>query len=417
MRGHRATSIAVVAIFIAGLVTAGPSSLTFVDVTPTLPEWSYTAFAEEIRIPHSTQAASALGGAKAKRSIAAASGDVCGLVGDALQLGGSGAQFSLTAERNRSATEPTPKSYMAKFRYWREARLGKPGKLLCATYTYDKKHKNVVEMRALWGKRCDRHIIFTNDEMDADLAQVDLRDIIKLVPRGGESYHNMWQKTREAFMFLTASDSSWTDEYDYFFFGGDDVFLVPENLRRMLSEPDLVSAQEAGTPLFFGYRSTTRDYDSKKNAKPWFPGCCETFISGAGYVLNTVALKLAGALVRHSPKCFAESHVSFEDVYLANCFRSAGVVPRDSRDTFGEDRFVILNLDHMTWQARDQGYSWWWRDYRDHQIPTGLDIISRDVVLLHYVAPNVARDISAAIYGREDKGRDWTMPPIVDDDD
>jgi hypothetical protein len=322
------------------------------------------------------------------------------------------ADLSQRTEEAMNRDRPTQTAIMHKVTMWNDATLGHPGRILCAAYTHDKKHDAVLLMRRSWGKRCDRHIIFTNNADDPTLKEVPPEDIVKLSPRGGESYYNMWQKTREAFLYLSAQP--WVHDFEYFFFGGDDAFLVPENLRKLLLNPEVAFMHESGAPLFIGYRQRIRQYDSKNRALPIKDEDTVTaFLSGAGYVMNAAALQLAGVLVRHSPHCSPDLHASHEDVYLANCLRFAGVDSSDTRDHFGEDRFIILSNAHMMYQAENQDYSWWWRDYRDRQMPMGLDIVARDTILFHYMDPGLTKQFAEHLYGAGSSSRRKTKKGVV----
>jgi hypothetical protein len=93
-------------------------------------------------------------------------------------------------------------------------------------------------------------LIFTNDANDPALRVVEPADVVVLTPKGGESYHNMWQKTRAAFMYL-ASTPGILDTYELFFFGGDDAFVIPENLQALMdSAPSVVTRQELETRVW-----------------------------------------------------------------------------------------------------------------------------------------------------------------------
>lgn len=187
---------------------------------------------------------------------------------------------------------------------------------------------------------------------------------------------------------MAPGDEIILDSYDFIFFGGDDVLLIPENLHKLLHEAPVAGLHRLGAPLHFGYRQITASNTP--------------FISGAGYVLNAAALKLM-ALVALDDRshCSPELHAAAEDVYLALCLTNAlGIVSRDTRDAFGEDRFSVLNADMLMWQAKEVGFSWWWRDYRDRPSPRGLNIMSRDTVLIHYL--QTEQELSRwteAIYG------------------
>lgn len=313
-------------------------------------------------------------------------------------LTAAGGPLSASAEFVLNSRTPTEIAISHKVRLMAAPPSNVSGtRILCATYTHDKKHEAVVMMRNIWGVHCDRHLIFTNNPDDPVLQDVPEEDVVKLTPHGGESYDNMWQKTREAFKFL--SSQAWIEDFHFFFFCGDDTFMIPANLRVLLASPEVALPHKAGAPLFLGYRQLTRDYDSRGHARP-IDSFSTAFVSGAGYVMNQLALQLAGHLVVTSKHCSPDMHASHEDVYLADCLRVGGVHSRDARNAFGEDRFVILSPLHMHYQVRDQDYSWWWRDYRGRQMPVGLDIVAEDAVLFHYMDASMTSSFERHIFGK-----------------
>ena len=62
------------------------------------------------------------------------------------------------------------------------------------------------------------------------------------------------------------------------------------------------------------------------------------FNSGAGYVLNSKALKLWYETCGDSMEMYEQAG-SMEDVVMAECLRKSRVVPVDTRDKFGAERF------------------------------------------------------------------------------
>ena len=47
---------------------------------------------------------------------------------------------------------------------------------------------------------------------------------------GPEEYENMWQKSRAIWKYIYFH---YRDDFDWFVLGGDDVFLIVENLRQV----------------------------------------------------------------------------------------------------------------------------------------------------------------------------------------
>ncbi len=160
----------------------------------------------------------------------------------------------------------------AGFELLKKIQIGKEGgdevnkkpkpKLLCAIYTYEKMHDRLEAAADSWGWKCDGFLAastLTNETIGA----VDLPHL------GEEMYDNMWQKTRSIWGYIY---ENYLDEYDFFWLGGDDFFMVVENMVNYLATLDQSQI------LYRGHRIPKT---------PSFTYCG----GGGGYVLNKVALK------------------------------------------------------------------------------------------------------------------------------
>lgn len=287
--------------------------------------------------------------------------------------------LALLDETNSKVKHVNPEHILDKIRIWPEAKKGSPT-ILCATYTHEKKHAAASFMHRAWGHKCDQHVLFS-DKTDIEGVKPPHR-VVVVKPEGGEAYSNMWQKIRAMLAFLR-NDPDF-EQFDYFFFSGDDCFMFPENMRKFLLEPEIVMLTAAGTPLHLGYRFLST-YKVE-------------FLSGAGYVLNKAAVHLIVDVMLQQPECNPNTHQPFEDVYISTCLQSIGIHPRDAKDSFGEDRFIVMSPYHMAAQANNRDYTWWFRDYRDHEIPHGLNIVSRDCIVLHYISIEEGKDVLRRVY-------------------
>ena len=57
--------------------------------------------------------------------------------------------------------------------------------------------------------------------------------IANLLHEGKEEYNNMWQKSRSIWAYIY---DHYLDDYDYFHLGGDDMYVLVENLRLFLEQ-------------------------------------------------------------------------------------------------------------------------------------------------------------------------------------
>ena len=99
-------------------------------------------------------------------------------------------------------------------------------KVLCVIYTYDKNHPRIEANVNTWAWKCDGFFAastLTNETIGT----------IDLPHYGDEAYNNMWQKTRSIFGYVY---DHYMKDYDFVWVGGDDYYLIVENLINILSE-------------------------------------------------------------------------------------------------------------------------------------------------------------------------------------
>ena len=169
---------------------------------------------------------------------------------------------------------------------------------------------------------------------------------VNILHQGDEAYENIWQKIRSVWSYVY---DNYYRHFDWFHIGGDDLYLIVENLRLYVESEAIRSAANGGkeplndweapfqTPLFLGRR-----FAEQGNMERIFNS------GGAGYTINRAALKL---LVRIFPNCYPNYMTFAEDVMVAECFRNQGVLPYDTRDDFGGERYMPFTPgDHFSKQ-------------------------------------------------------------------
>lgn len=165
--------------------------------------------------------------------------------------------------------------------------------------------------------------------------------------KGLEEYNNIWQKVRSMWSYIY---DNYYNDYDWFHIGGDDLYLVVENLRLYLESDEIRLAANGGEffpdgtetkqlPLFLGRRFMEQGNDQR------------IFNSGgSGYTMNKAALK--GLVAFAFPKCMPHMHTFAEDVMVAQCLRNhLQVFPYDTKDEHGGERympFAVSNACHRT---------------------------------------------------------------------
>jgi hypothetical protein len=251
-----------------------------------------------------------------------------------------------------SATEPN----LRMARHLRISKSAASSRILCVTYSYHKRHDRARAIKETWSRRCEKYLV-SSDTDDASISAV-------AIPHTGlEEYQNMWQKTRATIKYV---HDHYRDNYDWFFFAGDDVYVVIENLRAYLASENLTKAiglpaQQAGhTPLLVGGLMLSRAKPRRKFV-----------FGGSGYVLNRAGLNMFVHVVMDS--CHPYAYTSMEDVVISDCMRAHGALLPETSDASGRSRFARFS-PHMYFHAR---------------IARGLQLrcCSQDLISLHYMQP------------------------------
>eukprot|EP00547_Thalassionema_nitzschioides_P010634 CAMPEP_0194257430 /NCGR_PEP_ID=MMETSP0158-20130606/39014_1 /TAXON_ID=33649 /ORGANISM="Thalassionema nitzschioides, Strain L26-B" /LENGTH=227 /DNA_ID=CAMNT_0038996467 /DNA_START=238 /DNA_END=917 /DNA_ORIENTATION=+ len=171
-------------------------------------------------------------------------------------------------------------------------------RVLCMVYTMKDAHATKIRaIRETWGPRCDGFLAFST-ESDPRIPAIS-------IPHDGpESYENMWQKVRSIWKFV---HNHYLDDFDYFFLGGDDLFVIPDNLKVYLST---LSDDSAAENAFHFAGRRFKGYGSNN----YFNS------GGAGYALSRQTL-LEFRKVMEEHDCSPTVKTSMEDVMIAQCLR------------------------------------------------------------------------------------------------
>lgn len=264
---------------------------------------------------------------------------------------------------------------------------GKPRpKILCVLFTIQKNHDRLEAISHTWGSKCDG-IVYASDKTDRVIGTVNIPH------EGKEEYNNIWQKNRSIWSYVY---DNYYEKYDYFHSGGDDVYLLMENLRLYLESEEIQAASNGGlylpngdetmqTPLFLGRRfAQDGDRDRIFNS------------GGSGYTLNKAALK---TLILAMPNCMPHLHTFSEDVLVARCLRKSGILPYDTKDETGAERYMPFQPGHhLTYRPpADVNEDWYALDCVDCK--WGLDHCSKQSVAFHYIKPPLMDRMHGILYG------------------
>jgi glycoprotein-N-acetylgalactosamine 3-beta-galactosyltransferase len=184
-------------------------------------------------------------------------------------------------------------------------------RLFCMVYTHSNRHEDVLRsIVETYAPQCDGFLAASN-VTDPTLGA------FKVPHHGSEDYENMWNKVQAMWFFAY---QNFLLDFDWFHIGGDDMYVIPDNLRRLGDH----HTNEKKRPLYLG-----GSIPNSKNLARRFCG------GGAGYTLNRYALHLLVQRMLNG-ECPAETAPD-EDVRLGRCLEDAGVACHDTNDEFGDD--------------------------------------------------------------------------------
>lgn len=266
---------------------------------------------------------------------------------------------------------------------------GKPrAKIFCLVYTVAENHDRINPILETWGSKCDG-LMIASTETDRNLGTVNIPH------EGNEEYNNIWQKVRSMWSYIY--DNYYSD-YDWFHIGGDDLYLIVENLRLFLESDEIKLAANGGE--FFPYGNETkqlplflgRRFMEQGNDKRIFNS------GGSGYTMNKAALK--GLVAYAFPKCMPHLHTFAEDVMVAQCFRNhLNVFPYDTKDENGGERYMpFAPAHHLNYKMPKDKSSDWYANY-SIDIKEGLDHCAARSVAFHYIKGPLMKRLHAILYG------------------
>lgn len=179
---------------------------------------------------------------------------------------------------------------------------------------------------------------------------------------------------------------------------GDDLFLLIENLRYYLESEEIRTAANGGvflpdgtetkmTPLLLGrrfaYQGDMQDiFDS----------------GGSGYTMNKAALKLL--VTEGFPNYFPHLHTFSEDTMVAKVLRKFGVLPYDTKDDDGGERYMpFLPGHHYGYHLPSDVSKDWYAKYSIN-IKEGPEHCSPRSVAFHYVKDDMMKRLFALAYDK-----------------
>ena len=254
-------------------------------------------------------------------------------------------------------------------------------KLLCLMYTMEGAHATSVRAaRETWAPGCDGFLAFST-KTDPRIPAIHVRH------NGAEEYNNMWQKVRSIWKFV---GRHYLDDFDFFHLGGDDMYVLPQNLKSFLA-----SSTENAT-------ISDERFWGRRLLKPF--GAADNYynVGGPGYTLSRSALKRFYENGLDHPKCMPNARRASEDVWMSKCLRTAfGIWPEDTRDDQGRERYHHFSpASHYIMEPSMEEFAWYFDASKPWGYKLGKDCCAPDSVAFHYIKqPAMVRHLHKLLYG------------------
>ena len=181
--------------------------------------------------------------------------------------------------------------------------------------------------------------------------------------------------------------TNYLEEFDFFFQGGEDLYVIPQNLRNFLAD----TVEDPTTEDFFGGRRF-----EMADGKTQFNS------GGAGYALSQATLRKLVDTGLDDPRCFVSKKSAMEDVFVAKCLKVAfGIGIEDARDSELRERFHPFGpAAHYSWTPPEKPRSDWYETY-NRPWPNKLREMccAPDSVSFHYMKkPAMVRHLHSLLY-------------------
>eukprot|EP00532_Pseudo-nitzschia_australis_P011035 CAMPEP_0168230152 /NCGR_PEP_ID=MMETSP0140_2-20121125/15754_1 /TAXON_ID=44445 /ORGANISM="Pseudo-nitzschia australis, Strain 10249 10 AB" /LENGTH=1107 /DNA_ID=CAMNT_0008162207 /DNA_START=48 /DNA_END=3371 /DNA_ORIENTATION=+ len=264
----------------------------------------------------------------------------------------------------------------------------KRDKIFCLVYTIESGHPKIPLIRETWGPKCDGFMVGST-KTDVSIGAVNIQH------EGPEEYDNIWQKVRSMWSYIY---DNYYEKYDWFHVGGDDLFLIVENLRYYLESEEIRTAGNGGiylpdgkeskqTPLLLGRRFAYQgDMDNIFDS------------GGSGYTMNKATLKLL--VTEGFPNYFPHLKTFSEDTMVAKLLKKINMVlPYDTKDDAGGERYMpFLPGHHYSYHLPENPDTDWYAKY-SIDIKEGLEHCSPQSIAFHYVKGDMMKRLFALAYG------------------
>jgi hypothetical protein len=273
-----------------------------------------------------------------------------------------------------------------------------PARILCVVYSSEPFHHKLQAARQTWAPKCDGFFAASN-------VTDPTFDAVNIVHNGPEQYKNMWQKVRSIWATLY---ELYYEDFDWFHLGGDDMWLLVENLRMYLESDEIRAAANGGfsDTLPLGVQSgNNNSIWVQPDQVPLYLGSRLAFRSntrtlyntgGPGYTLNKAALKLL--VTEGLPVMHSQLRTSAEDLRVAEVFRRFRVLPYPTHDRDGGERYHHFTPGLHQLSAMPKAHDWFDKWATPLGWKGGWNHSSVYSVAFHGINSNEMRRFHALVY-------------------
>jgi hypothetical protein len=250
-------------------------------------------------------------------------------------------------------------------------------KIFCVIPTaWPRDEFRAVALEATWGKHCDflKFAVAKSEHAAYHLGQREDAAKFLVVDTANDqdpNKRNIWEKSWRMWLLVA---EQFGDVADFYVKTDTDAFLMVENLRGFVRHLD------ADAPHYVGHTMMQRW--GSENVK---------FNVGAGYIISRASLRLLGTLFKGLHRTTTDELTGArlcvdragagEDPTMGICMRDLGLLPENSLDLFGRQRFLPFKVvDHLnTFRTKED---WFWA-HKTRDVGIGRQCCSSFPIMFH----------------------------------
>jgi hypothetical protein len=249
-----------------------------------------------------------------------------------------------------------------------------PPRILCIFMTYSPNHVLAAAAAELWGSQCTGLVVYSN-EIDWNIPVTQLPSSTAYQ----ENYNHIFDKYKAVYM---QTHQAYSKDFDYFFFGDDDTYVVVPNLFHFVQNNANIRQLSAnGEGVYAGRPIWNVEYNLFYNA-------------GGGFLLNTIALE---SLTTGLETSSYSGHIV--DIYIADILRQYQIFAMDSRDEKLEHLFHHYSPEYVyEYTGEEEGGGNFYK-YFSYGFVAGREGCSKDAIVFHKIIhADLMRETHATLY-------------------